>query len=138
MRGNNEVLKYIPDNWDSPKKADRKFVVAVLSTLYPDFMMELGDDVKLQRLQLREMKATKVEEVNISDDWLIALHRCSFIPCKYPAYSLLCLIFDLFCIEGPIPKFGNLLAARKKPRSKTAAEKKAIVDAGKRNIVPRV
>ena len=37
-----------------------------------------------------------------------------------------------------MPKFGNLLAQRKKPRQKTAEEKAAIADAAKRNIVPRV
>ena len=89
---NAEVLRYMPSSLDKPSKADRNYVVMVLSTLYPDFMMELADDVAAQRQELRDLKATKAEEVTISDEWLLALHRCTFKPGKLLLLVLHCII----------------------------------------------
>ena len=103
VQQNAEVQRYMPSSWDNPKKADRKYVVTVLSTLYPDFMMELGDDVKAQRQELRDMKRTKVEEVNISDEWLLALQQCTFVPCKYTTpVSFFTMLYLSY--RGPSPK----------------------------------
>ena len=70
VQQNARLQSYMPKEWTSTKKVDRNFLITVMSTLYYDFMVAFAADVRAQRQKLREQKAQKHHEIEITDEWL--------------------------------------------------------------------
>ena len=78
IRYNSEVKKDMPDSWTKSEKADRRFLIGLLCTLYTDFMRDFGEDVRRIRAQRREMKQVKPDSIDIQPEWLAALSAAPY------------------------------------------------------------
>ena len=78
-----EFTKYIPDNWDNGKRADRDYFFLVLGTLRPQFLKDFVRDVTAQRLLRKSEKVKIQEDIKVSDHWLEILMRDEFESSKY-------------------------------------------------------
>ena len=67
---NSIVRSYLPDNWSIPEKVDRAFLIKVLCTLFPEFMVALETDVRAQRASLKAQRVVREDLCQISDEWL--------------------------------------------------------------------
>ena len=78
------IMRCMPDQWKTPKKVDRAFLVKVMSTYQHQYMFDLANDVRQQRLNLRKVKPTVHEIVLVKDEFLRLLCDLPYNSGKHP------------------------------------------------------
>ena len=80
-----EFPDYVPDEWieTKGKKADRTFFWEIVSTLQPEYVMALINDVQQQRMDRKKAKKINPTVMQINDKWLHKLNSYPWVSGKY-------------------------------------------------------
>ena len=86
------VLEYFPDN-ASGINCDRTHFWTILSTLNEQYVVNLIEDVRRQRHDLKMAAQHRVHRVQLTDEWVANLLAATYQSCKYSAFLLNPFIF---------------------------------------------